>query len=99
VEQLEREGFRASYVSVDSDGLVNLDELERAVGPETTLVSVMTANNEVGTIQPIADVVRLVKARNPKTLVHTDAVQAAGATEISPSRSGVDLLSLAGHKL
>ncbi len=99
VEQLEREGFSATYVSVDADGVVDLVELESAIGPETTMVSVMTANNEVGTIQPIADVVRIVKARNAKAIVHTDAVQGAGAIDISPSTTGVDLLSLAGHKL
>ena len=98
VEQLEREGFRASYLRVDGDGFINLEDLDSTVGPETTLVSVMTANNEVGTIQPIADVVRVVKARNPKVLVHTDAVQAAGAIDISPATTGVDLLTLTAHK-
>jgi cysteine desulfurase len=99
VEQLEREGFRATYLPVDGDGLVDLAALERAVTPETVLVSVMAANNEVGTLQPIAEVSRIAKARNPKTAVHTDAVQAAGAVEITPSKLGVDLLSIAGHKL
>lgn len=99
VEQLEREGFRATYLPVDSEGVVDLRALEEAVTPETTVVSVMTANNEVGTIQPIAEVSRIAKARNPKVVVHTDAVQAAGAIDISPRALGVDLLSLAGHKL
>ncbi len=99
VEQLEREGFRATYLPVDSDGLVDLAALEAAVGPETTVVSVMTANNEVGTIQPIAEVSRIAKAKNPKLVVHTDAVQAAGAMDISPDALGVDLLSIAAHKL
>lgn len=99
VEQLEREGFAASYVGVDADGLVNMAELESAIGHETTVVTVMTANNEVGTIQPIDDVVRIAKAKNPRVIVHTDAVQAAGAIDISPANTGVDMLSLAGHKL
>ncbi len=99
VEQLEREGFRATYLPVDSEGVVDLRALEEAVTPETTVVSVMTANNEVGTIQPIAEVSRIAKAKNPKVVVHTDAVQAAGAIDISPRALGVDLLSLAGHKL
>ena len=72
--------------------------LESAVGPETT-VSVMAANNEVGTIQPIAEISRIAKAKNPHVVVHTDAVQAAGAMDISPAQLGVDLLSIAAHKL
>ncbi len=99
VEQLEREGYRATYLPVDGDGIVSLAALEEAVGPETTVVSIMTANNEVGTIQPIADAVRVAKAKNPKVIFHTDAVQAAGAVDISPRTTGVDLLSLAAHKL
>ncbi len=98
VEQLEREGFRATYLPVDADGLVSLGALEEAVGPETTVVSVMTANNEVGTLQPIAEVSRITKAKNPLTVIHTDAVQAAGAIDISPKNLGVDLLSIAAHK-
>jgi cysteine desulfurase len=98
VEQLEREGFRATYLPVDGDGLIDRAALEAAVGPDTAVVSVMAANNEVGTVQPIADVSRIVKAKNPRTVVHTDAVQAAGAIDIRPSALGVDLLSLAGHK-
>lgn len=99
VEQLEREGFSATYLPVDSDGVVDLAALEAALTPETTVVSVMAANNEVGTIQPIAEVARIAKERNPKVVVHTDAVQAAGSLEITPSKLGVDLLSIAGHKL
>ena len=98
VEQLEREGFRATYLPVDGDGVVSLSALEAAVGPETTVVSVMAANNEVGTIQPIAAAARIARARNPHVVFHTDAVQAAGALDITPSALGVDLLSLAAHK-
>ena len=99
VEQLEREGYRATYLPVDSDGVVSLSALEDAVGRETAVVSIMTANNEVGTIQPIAEAVRVAKAKNPKVVFHTDAVQAAGAIDISPKTTGVDLLSIAAHKL
>jgi cysteine desulfurase len=99
VEQLEREGFRATYLPVDADGVVDLIALEAAVGPETTVVSVMAANNEVGTIQPIAEISRIARSKNPKVIVHTDAVQAAGAMDISPDALGVDLLSIAAHKL
>ncbi len=98
VEQLEREGFRATYLPVDHEGFVDLGALEDAVGPETIVVSVMAANNEVGTIEPIAEVSRIAKAKNPNVVVHTDAVQAAGAIDITPAKLGVDLLSLAAHK-
>ncbi len=99
VEQLEREGFTATYLPVDSEGFVDLAALEAAVTPETTLVTVMAANNEVGTIQPVAEISRIAKARNPRVLVHTDAVQAAGSIDITPANLGVDLLSIAAHKL
>lgn len=98
-EQLEREGFRATYLPVDRDGRVDPDAVGAAVGPETTLVSIMAANNEVGTIQPIAEISRIARANNPHVLIHTDAVQAAGAIDITPATLDVDLLSIAGHKL
>jgi cysteine desulfurase len=97
-EWLERRGqFRVSYVGVDREGVVDLDELERCVGPGTILVSVMMANNEVGTIQPVADAAAI--AHRHGATFHTDAVQAAGALEIEPTALGVDLLSLSGHKI
>jgi len=99
VEQLEREGFRATYLPVDSDGVVDLAALEEAIGPETTVLSLMAANNEVGTLQPIAEAAALAKSRNPNIVVHTDAVQAAGSVDITPDSLGVDLLSLAAHKV
>lgn len=99
VEQLEREGFRATYLPVDSDGCVDLAALEEAVGPGTTVLTLMAANNEVGTLQPVAEAAALAKARNPDIVVHTDAVQAAGSIDITPEALGVDLLSLASHKL
>ena len=98
VEQLEREGFRATYLPVDSDGRVDLAALEEAVGPETTVLTLMAANNEVGTLQPVAEAAALAKARNANVVVHTDAVQAAGSVDITPESLGVDLLSLASHK-
>ena len=98
VEQLEREGFRATYLPVDADGFVSLEALREAVGEDTALVSIMAANNEVGTVQPIGEISAIVKERNPRTLVHTDAVQAAGAVDIAPAHLGVDFLSIAAHK-
>ncbi len=99
VEQLEREGFRATYLPVASDGVVALAALEEAIGPETTVLSLMAANNEVGTLQPVAEAAALAKSRNPNVVVHTDAVQAAGSVDITPAALGVDLLSLAAHKV
>ena len=78
---------------------MDLAPLEEAVGPETTVLTLMAANNEVGTLQPVAEAAALAKARNPDIVVHTDAVQGAGAIDITPEVLGVDLLSLAAHKL
>ncbi|MEX0784660.1 MAG: cysteine desulfurase family protein [Dehalococcoidia bacterium] len=99
VEQLEREGFRATYLPVDADGMVDLAALDAAVDDETTVVSIMAANNEVGTLQPVAEAASIAREKNPRVVVHTDAVQAAGAVDITPAKLGVDLLSIAGHKL
>lgn len=98
VERLEREGFSVTLVPVDSEGFVDLDVLARAVTPETAVVSIMYANNEVGTIEPVAEAARIVKERNPHAAVHTDAVQAAGALDLNVDALGVDLLSIAAHK-
>ncbi len=97
-ERLEQEGFRVTYLGVDSEGFIDLAELEEAVTAETALVSIMHVNNEVGTIEPIAEAVRVVKAKNPQAAFHTDAVQAAGLLDISVDTLGVDMLSLAAHK-
>lgn len=97
-QHLEKFGFDVTYLPVNSDGLVDLAELERAITDRTILVSVMTANNEVGTIQPIAEISRIVKARNKKITVHTDAVQAAGVLDLNVQKLGVDMLSLSSHK-
>ncbi|MFQ6019359.1 MAG: cysteine desulfurase family protein [Dehalococcoidia bacterium] len=97
-ERLEQEGFRVTYLPVDRYGFVDLEQLERAVGPETILVSIMYVNNEVGTIEPIEEAARIVKARNPQTVFHTDAVQAVRTLDCNVDRLGVDLLSIGAHK-
>ncbi|HSP54494.1 MAG TPA: cysteine desulfurase family protein, partial [Dehalococcoidia bacterium] len=97
-ERLEQEGFRVTYLGVDSEGFIDLGALEEAVAEDTALVSIMYVNNEVGTIEPIAEAVRVVKAKNPHTVFHTDAVQAAGMLDLGVDGLGVDLLSLAAHK-
>ena len=95
----EEEGFRVTYLPVDADGRVRLDALKEALCPETILVSVMYVNNEVGTVQPVAEAARIVKQYNPSILFHTDAVQGFGKYRIWPKRMGIDLVSVSGHKI
>ncbi|MYJ01426.1 MAG: cysteine desulfurase, partial [Chloroflexi bacterium] len=99
MEQLEREGFELSVLDVDSDGFVDPEQAAGAVRDDTAVVRIMLANNEIGTVQPIAEIARAVKERNRRTVVHTDAVQAAGAVDIRPDPLGVDLMSLTAHKI
>ncbi len=96
---LEELGFRVTYLSVDSDGVISLDELKEAVCSETILVSLMMVNNEIGAVEPIAEAAKIIKARNPNTLLHVDAIQAYGKYRIYPKKLGVDLLSVSGHKI
>jgi cysteine desulfurase len=97
-ERLQEEGFRVTYLGVDGEGFIDLQDLEDAVTDDTALVSIMYVNNEVGTIEPIAEAARVVKAKNPRAVFHTDAVQAAGMLDVNVDRLGVDLISLAAHK-
>ncbi|MBN2055407.1 cysteine desulfurase [bacterium] len=94
---LETIGFRVTYIGVDGQGLVDVAEVARAVTPRTILISIMHANNEVGTIQPIAEIAGI--ARRHGVLVHTDAAQSAGKIPTDVQAMGVDLLSVAAHKL
>jgi len=96
LEQLEKEGFKVIYVPVDEEGIVKMDEMEKAVTEDVCLVTVMTANNEIGTIQPIEEIARLAHAKG--ALFHTDAVQAIGSIKFNVREMGIDMLSLSGHK-
>lgn len=96
---LEELGFQVTYLKVDSDGIISLEELQEAVTDETILVSLMMVNNEMGAVEPIEEAVKVIKAKNPKTLVHVDAIQAYGKYRIYPKKIGVDLLSVSGHKI
>jgi cysteine desulfurase len=95
--RLEREGFRVSYLNVDRDGLVDPAQFEAALSEQTILVSIMAANNEIGTLQPLARIGSICKERG--IFFHSDAVQAAGKVPIDVERMGIDLLSLTAHKI
>ena len=94
--QLEKEGFEVTYLPVDEYGFVTPEQLDAAIRPDTTLVSIMTANNEIGTIEPIAELAAVCKKHG--VLFHTDAVQAIGSVKIDVKAMGIDMLSLSGHK-
>lgn len=93
---LEKQGFRVTYLNVDKDGIVNLQELRKSINKQTILISIMFANNEIGTIQPIREIAKIAKANN--IVFHTDSVQAVGNIEINVEQMGIDMLSLSAHK-
>jgi cysteine desulfurase len=97
MQRLAGEGFEVTYLPVDRKGHVDLGELERAITERTILVSLMAANNEIGTLHPIAEIGRICKARG--TLFHTDATQAAGKIPLDVEAMGIDLMSLSAHKM
>ena len=99
MKYLEAQGFEITYLGVDRDGLVSAEEAAAAVRPDTILVSVMHTNNEIGSVQPIEEIGRAVKAVNPRVLFHVDAVQGFGKSLILPKRMHIDLLAASGHKI
>lgn len=95
-EFLEKNGYEVTYLPVDGEGRVNPKDVEAAITDKTILITIMTANNEIGTIEPIAEIAKIAKAHN--IIMHTDAVQAIGHMKIDVSELGVDMLSLSAHK-
>lgn len=96
---LEEQGFRVSYLSVDKNGHVNIDELLDTICEETILVSIMYVNNEIGAVEDIASIAKKIKEKKKDTIFHVDAIQAYGKYPIYPKRMGIDLLSVSGHKI
>jgi cysteine desulfurase len=97
MRELEREGFEVTYLDVDKDGLISMDELKAAIRPDTTLVSIMAVNNEVGVIQPIEEIGRLCREKG--VLFHCDATQAIGKIPLDMQQLQIDLLSMSSHKI
>ena len=96
---LEDNGFEITYLGVDHDGRISLEELKAAMRPDTILVSIMQVNNEIGAVMPVEEAGKLIKEINPGTLFHVDAIQSYGKLHISPKNMNCDLLSVSGHKI
>jgi cysteine desulfurase len=96
-KRLEKYGYRVTYLGVRRDGLIDLEELRRAIGGETILVSIMAANNEIGVLQPIAEIGKICRERG--VIFHTDATQAVGKVPVDVHGQNVDLLSISAHKM
>ncbi len=99
MEHLEKEGYEVTYLDVDHEGRISLDELRDSIREDTLLVSIMHTNNEIGALQPIEEAGALIKKCNPKTVFHVDAVQGYGKNRIIPKKMGIDMLSASGHKI
>ena len=98
-KQLEIEGYIVDYINVDKNGVILLNELESLINKDTALVCIIHVNNEVGTIQPLKEISRIIKVKNKNTLFHVDAVQSFGKIKINPKQCGIDLLSMSAHKI
>lgn len=98
-EHLESIGYRVTYLPVNAWGQISLEDLQRAMTPDTILVSIMHTNNEIGALQPVAEAGALIKRMNPQTLFHVDGVQGFGKARIYPRKMNIDLLSVSGHKI
>lgn len=99
MEMLKSKGYEITYLSVDENGCINLEELARKIRKDTILVSIMHTNNEIGSLQPIAEAGELIKRINPRTIFHVDAVQGFGKAQILPKKMNIDMLSVSAHKI
>ena len=99
MKHLEQEGYEVTFLPVDKSGVVRMDELEKAITDETILVSTMHINNEIGSVQPIDEIGKIIKQKNPETLFHVDAVQGFGKIPLYPKKAGIDLMSMSSHKI
>src|ERR1700740_927370 len=96
-KRLEKYGYEVTYLPVEKDGRINLDDLQRAITPKTILISIMYANNEIGVVQPIAEIGKIAKEKG--VFFHVDAVQAVGKIPVDVQKDGIDLMSISGHKI
>ena len=96
---LSENGFEVTYLGVDAYGQVKMEELKNAIRPDTILVSIMHVNNEIGALQPIEEIGKIIKSMNPKCLFHVDAIQSYGKFQILPKKWNIDMLSVSGHKI
>ena len=94
VKALEKEGFEVTYLGTDKYGVIDLDELKAAIRPDTIFVSIMMVNNEIGSLQPIEEAAKIIKAANPDIIFHVDAIQAFGKMNIIPKKMGMDILTV-----
>lgn len=99
MKELEEEGFEITYLGTDEYGVISLNELKTAIRPDTILVSIMHINNEIGSVQPIEEIGKLIKEVNKDTYFHVDAVQSFGKLRIYPKKMNIDMLSVSGHKI
>ncbi len=98
-KHLEKEGFEVTYLDTDENGIISLDELSGALRDDTILVSIMHVNNEIGSIQPVEEAARIIKEKNPGCLFHVDDIQGFGKLSLLPKTSGIDMISVSGHKI
>ena len=99
MEYLKELGFSITYLPVDKEGCVKLDKLEEAITDKTILISIMHVNNEIGSVQPLEEISKIIKKKNPNTLFHVDGIQGYGKYIIRPKKIGVDMYSVSGHKI
>ncbi len=96
---LKEQGYEITYLDVDREGKISLSQLKDVIRADTALVSIMMVNNEIGTVEPISEAAQVIKQINPRTLFHVDAIQAYGKYRIYPKKTGIDMLSVSGHKI